>query len=78
MGSLFVPGAWASLIAMALGLGAAVGCFALVGERLRSLFGWDTGTIGLVYAVFGMLTLVGNFTMLRALARVEGVHSLGR
>lgn len=77
-GPLFVPGAWGSLIAMALGLGGAVGCFALVGERLRSLFAWDTGTIGMVYAAFGILTLVGNFTMPWALARVGSGRALMR
>lgn len=77
-GPLFVPGALGSLIAMALGLGGAVGCFALVGERLRSLFAWDTGTIGMVYAAFGILTLVGNFTMPWALARVGSGRALMR
>ncbi|MFC6761415.1 MFS transporter [Sulfitobacter porphyrae] len=48
---------------MAFGLGSAIGCFALMGERLRFLFDWDTGRIGLVYAVFGLLTLVGNMIM---------------
>lgn len=75
---LFVPGAWGSLIAMAAGLGGAVGCFALVGERLRSLYEWDTATVGMVYAGFGILTLVGNFTMPMALARVGSGRALMR
>lgn len=75
---LFVPGAWGSLIAMAAGLGGAVGCFALVGERLRSLYEWDTATVGMVYAAFGILTLVGNFTMPTALARVGSGRALMR
>lgn len=78
MGPLFVPGAWGSLIAMAAGLGGAVGCFALVGERLRSLYEWDTVTVGMVYAGFGILTLVGNFTMPMALARIGSGRSLMR
>ena len=77
-GLLLVPGASGSLIAMAFGLGSAVGCFTLVGERLRDLFEWDTATIGLVYAAFGILTLVGNFTMQRALMRVGGGRALMR
>ena len=77
-GALFVPGAWGSLIAMAAGLGGAVGCFALVGERLRSLYEWDTATVGIVYAAFGVLTLVGNFTMPMALARVGSGRALMR
>lgn len=75
---LFVPGAWRSLIAMAAGLGGAVGCFALVGERLRSLYEWDTATVGMVYAGFGILTLVGNFTMPMALARIGSGRALMR
>lgn len=75
---LFVPGAWRSLIAMAAGLGGAVGCFALVGERLRSLYEWDTATVGMVYAAFGILTLAGNFAMPVALARIGSGRALMR
>ncbi|WP_094542437.1 MFS transporter [Brucella grignonensis] len=75
---LFVQGAWGSLIAMAAGLGGAVGCFTLVGERLRSLYEWDTATVGMVYAAFGILTLVGNFTMPLALVRVGNGRALMR
>lgn len=59
------PGAAGSVAAMALGLGlgGAVGIFALVGERLRDAFALDTGTIGLVYAAFGLATVCGNFLM---------------
>ena len=67
---------WGGLIAMATGLGGAVGCFALVGERLRSLYEWDTATVGMVYAAFGVLTLVGNFTMPMALARIGSGRAL--
>jgi predicted MFS family arabinose efflux permease len=77
-GPLFVPGAWGSLIAMAAGLGGAVGCFALVGERLRSLYEWDTATVGMVYAGFGVLTLVGNFAMPMARARIGSGRALMR
>lgn len=75
---LFVPGAWGSLIAMGAGLGGAVGCFALVGERLRSLYAWDTVTVGVVYAAFGILTLVGNLAMPMALARIGSGRALMR
>ncbi len=77
-GPLLVPGALRSLIAMAAGLGGAIGCFALVGERLRSLYEWDTGTVGMVYAAFGLLTLAGNFAMPVALARVGSGRALMR
>jgi predicted MFS family arabinose efflux permease len=62
-GTLPVPGALGSLVAMALGLGGAVGIFALAGERLRDLFGLGTATVGVVYAVFGGATLLGNLAM---------------
>lgn len=77
-GPLFVPGALGSLIAMAAGLGGAIGCFALVGERLRSLYDWDTATIGIIYAVFGILTLAGNFAMPIALAQIGSGRALMR
>ncbi|HET8728856.1 MAG TPA: MFS transporter [Alphaproteobacteria bacterium] len=68
-GPLFVPGAAGSLTAMALGLGGAVGIFALVGERLRDLYGAETAAIGLVYAGFGISTLLGNLAMPWAVGR---------
>jgi predicted MFS family arabinose efflux permease len=77
-GPLFVPGALGSLIAMAAGLGGAIGCFALVGERLRSLYDFDTATVGVIYAAFGILTLVGNFSMPIALARIGSGRALMR
>lgn len=77
-GPLFVPGAWGSLIAMAFGLGGAVGCFALAGERLRDLFQFETATIGMIYAAFGILTLIGNATMPWALSRAGSGRALMR
>jgi predicted MFS family arabinose efflux permease len=62
-GRLLVPGAVGSLVAMALGLGGAVGIFALVGERLRDLFDHGTVAVGSVYALFGAATLLGNLAM---------------
>lgn len=77
-GALFVPGAWGSLLAMTFGLGGAIGCFALVGERLRTLYQWETAAIGAVYVAFGILTLVGNLTMPRAFALVGSGRALMR
>jgi predicted MFS family arabinose efflux permease len=71
-GPVLVPGAVGSVAAMALGLGGAVGIFALVGERLRDAFALDTGTIGLVYAAFGLATVCGNFLMPVAERRLGG------
>ena len=71
-GGLLVPGAVGSLVAMALGLGGAVGIFALVGERLRDLFGLGTTTVGVVYAVFGAATLAGNLAMPWLVRRIGG------
>jgi predicted MFS family arabinose efflux permease len=71
-GRLLVPGAFGSLVAMALGLGGAVGIFALVGERLRDLFALGTTTVGVVYAVFGAATLIGNLAMPWLVRRIGG------
>lgn len=59
-----------SLLAMTLGLGGAIGIFALAGERLRDGFRLETGTIGLVYAAFGLATAAGNFLMPAAVRRL--------
>ena len=67
---LLVPGAVGSLLAMMLGLGGAIGIFALAGERLREIFGLETGTIGLIYAAFGLATAAGNFLMPVAVRRL--------
>lgn len=67
---LFVPGTGGSLLAMALGLGGAVGAFALVGVRIKDLLHWETAFIGMLYVGFGLLTLLGNATMPWAVNRV--------
>lgn len=46
--------------AMFLGLGGAIGTFALMGERVRDLFGWDTAQVSTVLAGFGAMTVAGN------------------
>ncbi|MGC9369742.1 MAG: MFS transporter [Paracoccaceae bacterium] len=61
--SLRTPGALPGILAMGLGLGGAVGIFALTGERLRDLTATGTEGIGLVLAGFGVLTLLGNLAM---------------
>jgi len=63
-------GAISAVLAMFLGLGGAVGVFAMTGERLRDLTGVDTELIGPALAGFGLLTLVGNFGMPWLEARV--------
>lgn len=67
---LLVPGAAGALLAMALGLGGAVGLFSLLGERLRELYGLDTAALGAVYVAFGLATVAGNLLMPPALRRI--------
>lgn len=75
-GSILVPGALGAIIAMGLGLGGAIGIYALVGERLRDTTDVTTGGVGLVYAGFGVLTLSGNFLMPWALGKVRDGRQL--
>lgn len=70
-GPVLVPGAPGAILAMGFGLGGAVGVYALAGERLRDLTGLETGGVGLIYAGFGLLTLVGNLLMPRVLDRAR-------
>ncbi|MCF8502758.1 MAG: MFS transporter, partial [Rhodospirillum sp.] len=72
------PGATGALLAMGLGLGGAIGVYALVGERLRRLGDLETGWIGLIYAGFGLLTLLGNVAMPVAMGRVGDGRRLMR
>lgn len=69
-GPILVPGALGAIIAMGFGLGGAIGIYALVGERLRDTTDLATGGVGLIYAGFGAITLMGNFLMPWALQKV--------
>lgn len=66
-GPVLVPGALGAILAMGFGLGGAVGIYALAGERLRDLTGLGTEEVGLAYAGFGLLTLLGNLLMPRTI-----------
>jgi predicted MFS family arabinose efflux permease len=57
---LATPGAAAAVATMTLGLGVAVGTYALVGEFLRERYALGTATIGGVMALFGLFTVAGN------------------
>jgi predicted MFS family arabinose efflux permease len=72
------PGAIGALLAMGLGLGGAIGVYALVGERLRQLGDLETGWVGLIYAGFGLLTLLGNVAMPIAMGRMGDGRRLMR
>ncbi len=75
-GRLRVPGAFASIIAMGLGLGGAIGIYALAGERLRDIAGLDTAGTGIVYGGFGCVTLMGNLLMPAAIRHVRDGRQL--
>lgn len=66
----FVPGALSAILAMAFGLGGAIGIYALAGEQLRHATGIGTALIGVIYAGFGVLTLIGNLVMPAVIARI--------
>ncbi|TFH84874.1 MFS transporter [Billgrantia azerbaijanica] len=54
------PGALIAIITMTLGLGIAVGTYALMGEMLRSRYGIGTATVGIIMAFLGLSTIIGN------------------
>ena len=54
------PGVLPAIGMMVLGLGVAIGTYAIVGELLRARYDLPTGHIGLIMAFFGLLTVVGN------------------
>lgn len=71
-----IPGALPAIAAMGLGLGGAIGIYALVGERLRDTASLGTGQIGLIYAGFGAMTLAGNLLMPRVIGHVRDGRQL--
>ncbi|SNY90090.1 Predicted arabinose efflux permease, MFS family [Cohaesibacter sp. ES.047] len=75
-GSVLVPGALGAIVAMGFGLGGAIGIYALVGERLRDTTDITTSGIGLIYAGFGAVTLLGNLLMPWALKKVSDGRQL--
>lgn len=75
-GPVLVKGALPAIVAMGFGLGGAIGIYALAGERLRDLGGLGTGAVGLIYAGFGVLTLLGNLLMPRLIGRVADGRQL--
>ncbi|MBL3827205.1 MULTISPECIES: MFS transporter [unclassified Marinobacter] len=58
--ALSQPGVFPALTMMMLGLGVAVGTYAIVGELLRSRYDYSTGQVGMVMASFGATTIIGN------------------
>lgn len=54
------PGVVPAFTMMMLGLGVAVGTYAIIGELLRSRYDYSTGQVGIVMASFGATTIIGN------------------
>lgn len=54
------PGVIPALTMMLLGLGVAVGTYAIMGELLRSRYDYSTEQVGMVLASFGATTIIGN------------------
>lgn len=63
-----LPGAKGALLAMCLGLGGGIGLFNLVGQHLRDQFAVSMWLVGGLYAALGVISVIGNMLMPRAIA----------
>ncbi|MGU5697695.1 MFS transporter [Aeromonas allosaccharophila] len=75
---LAIPGAVGALHAMCLGLGGGIGLFNLVGQHLRDTQEWSIGSVGGLYALLGIISVIGNLLMPRLSGRVESGRTLMR
>lgn len=75
---LAIPGAVGALLAMCLGLGGGIGLFNLVGQHLRDTLDWSIGSVGGLYALLGIISVIGNLLMPRLSGRVESGRPLMR
>lgn len=75
---LAIPGAVGALLAMCLGLGGGIGLFNLVGQHLRDTLEWSIGSVGGLYALLGIISVIGNLLMPRLSGRVESGRTLMR
>ncbi|WP_447825102.1 MFS transporter [Aeromonas salmonicida] len=75
---LAIPGAVGALFAMCLGLGGGIGLFNLVGQHLRDTQEWSIGSVGGLYALLGIISVIGNLLMPRLSGRVESGRTLMR
>lgn len=75
---LAIPGAVGALLAMCLGLGGGIGLFNLVGQHLRDTQEWSIGSVGGLYALLGIISVIGNLLMPRLSGRVESGRPLMR
>ncbi|WP_429180893.1 MFS transporter [Aeromonas salmonicida] len=75
---LAIPGAIGALLAMCLDLGGGIGLFNLVGQHLRDTQEWSIGSVGGLYALLGIISVIGNLLMPRLSSRVESGRTLMR
>lgn len=75
---LAIPGAVGALLAMCLGLGGGIGLFNLVGQHLRDTQDWSIGSVGGLYALLGIISVIGNLLMPRLSGRVKSGRTLMR
>ncbi|EQB2602117.1 MFS transporter [Aeromonas salmonicida] len=75
---LAIPGAVGALLAMCLGLGGGIGLFNLVGQHLRDTQEWSIGSVGGLYALLGIISVIGNLLMPRLSGRVKSGRTLMR
>ncbi|MBV7263450.1 MFS transporter [Photobacterium sp. WH24] len=66
-----IPGAAGALLAMCFGLGGGIGLFNLVGQHLRDTQGLSMWSVGIVYAVLGVISVIGNVLMPHVTGRLE-------
>lgn len=64
-----IPGAAGALLAMCLGLGGGIGLFNLIGQHLRDSLDVSMWLVGGLYAILGVISVMGNFLMPRLIQR---------
>ena len=73
-----IPGAIGALLAMFFGLGGGIGLFNLVGQHLRDTLDMSIWSVGVMYAVLGGSSVIGNMLMPRVAGRLESGRQVMR
>lgn len=73
-----IPGATGALLAMFFGLGGGIGLFNLIGQHLRDTLGMSIWSVGVMYAVLGGSSVIGNMLMPRVAGRLESGRQVMR
>lgn len=73
-----IPGAVGALLAMCFGLGGGIGLFNLIGQHLRDTLGMSVWSVGTLYALLGVVSVIGNMLMPRIANRFESGRQIMR